>query len=112
MGITTKFVEKGGQGVIVKLMPESHVEKMRVKNGKVSNQNYYRLIILAPVVLKMACGENPKSVYGRGRKGEMPSTRMGSAWMMRKRFEEARAMMKLQNKFCANMTSLTEYVSA
>jgi len=66
----------------------------------------------APVVLKMACGENPKNVYGRGRGGEMPSTRMGSAWMMRKRFEEARAMMKLQNKFCANMTNLTEYVES
>lgn len=39
----------------------------------------------------------------------MPYTRMGSAWLMRKRFEEAQNMMKLQNKFCANMTNLTEY---
>jgi imidazolonepropionase-like amidohydrolase len=100
-GITTAQVLPGsgnimgGQGVIMKMVPSNNVEEMRVKN--------------APVVLKMACGENPKKVYGRWREGEMPYTRMGSAWLMRKRFEEARAMLQLQNKFCANMTNLTEF---
>ncbi len=94
----------------MKLIPVKNVEQMRVKNGKHYLMYAYCLTIVAPVVLKMACGENPKKVYGRWREGEMPYTRMGSAWLMRKKFEEARSMMRLQNKFCANQTNLTEYV--
>jgi imidazolonepropionase-like amidohydrolase len=53
----------------------------------------------APYVLKMACGENPKRVYGS--RGRFPSTRMGNvagyrmAWInaadYRRRWEEYRA---------------------
>ena len=42
----------------------------------------------APYGLKMACGENPKRVYGE--KGEMPSTRMGNFALNRQAWLEAR----------------------
>ena len=42
----------------------------------------------APQGLKMACGENPKRVYGAERNG-MPSTRMGNVYGYRKAFQEA-----------------------
>jgi imidazolonepropionase-like amidohydrolase len=43
----------------------------------------------APYGLKMACGENPKRVYGEGRK-MLPSTRMGNMAGFRNAFIEAR----------------------
>ncbi len=43
----------------------------------------------APFSLKMACGENPKRVYGSG-KGQMPGTRMGNVAMMRQTWANAR----------------------
>ena len=42
----------------------------------------------APQGLKMACGENPKRVYGANRNG-LPSTRMGNAYGYRKAFQDA-----------------------
>jgi imidazolonepropionase-like amidohydrolase len=50
----------------------------------------------APRGLKMACGENPKNVYGE--KGG-PSTRMGSMAGFRAAFEEARAAIEAEEKF-------------
>ena len=41
----------------------------------------------APGGMKMACGENPKRVYGS--RGRMPSTRMGSHAYLRKIFQDA-----------------------
>jgi imidazolonepropionase-like amidohydrolase len=41
----------------------------------------------APDGLKMACGENPKRVYGR--RGTMPSTRMGTMAVWRATFQKA-----------------------
>ncbi len=42
----------------------------------------------APQGLKMACGENPKRVYGAHRNG-LPSTRMGNVHGYRKAFQDA-----------------------
>jgi imidazolonepropionase-like amidohydrolase len=42
----------------------------------------------APFSLKMACGENPKRVYGS--KGQMPATRMGNVALMRQTWANAR----------------------
>ena len=42
----------------------------------------------APWVLKMACGENPKRVYGS--KGQIPSTRMGNIAVTRQTWANAR----------------------
>jgi imidazolonepropionase-like amidohydrolase len=52
----------GGRSVTVKNVPALHVDQMKFPG--------------APYGLKMACGENPKRVYGD--KGRAPSTRMGN----------------------------------
>ena len=52
----------GGRGVTVKNVPAQHVDQMKFPG--------------APHGLKMACGENPKRVYGE--KGRAPMTRMGN----------------------------------
>ncbi|MCB9547114.1 MAG: amidohydrolase [Myxococcales bacterium] len=64
----------GGRSVVLKLHPAREVEAMRFPG--------------APEGLKMACGENPKRVYGDRR--SLPSTRMGSLAAMRERFIAAR----------------------
>lgn len=51
----------GGRTVVLKLVPGRTVQEMKFPG--------------APYGLKMACGENPETVYGA--KGRMPSTRMG-----------------------------------
>jgi imidazolonepropionase-like amidohydrolase len=51
----------GGRSVVLKLVSGRTVQEMKFPG--------------APYGLKMACGENPKTVYGP--KGRMPSTRMG-----------------------------------
>jgi len=80
-GITTIHVLPGsanvvgGQGVTLRLVPGLSAEAMRFGD--------------APVTMKMACGENPKRVYGTRRKSA-PSTRMGEVAMLRQRLENAR----------------------
>lgn len=63
----------GGQGVIVKTKPDI-VERM---------------VVRAPSALKGALGENPIRIYGS--KDKLPSTRMGSAYLMREAFTKARS---------------------
>src|SRR5690606_1180718 len=53
----------GGRSVTLKNVPGRSVQEMKFPG--------------APYGLKMACGENPKRVYGEG-KGTAPSTRMGN----------------------------------
>jgi imidazolonepropionase-like amidohydrolase len=65
----------GGQSVVLKMHPRRETRAMRFPG--------------APTGLKMACGENPKRVYGKG-KGSMPMSRMGSIYMMRKKWIDAR----------------------
>ncbi|ORE03980.1 composite domain of metallo-dependent hydrolase [Rhizopus microsporus var. microsporus] len=48
--------------------------------------------------MKMACGENPKRVYGNA--GYMPSTRLGEAYLFRKQFAEAQKLMREQDDWC------------
>eukprot|EP00478_Filoreta_tenera_P000377 GABV01000377.1.p1 GENE.GABV01000377.1~~GABV01000377.1.p1 ORF type:complete len:152 (-),score=42.46 GABV01000377.1:392-847(-) len=73
-GVTTSLVLPGsgnvfgGEAVIVK-----HILSHDIRD----------LLIEAPRAMKMACGENPKGVYGRGRT-EAPYSRMGVIWEMRK----------------------------
>jgi imidazolonepropionase-like amidohydrolase len=63
----------GGQGFTVKLHPGRSAEEMRFPG--------------APATLKMACGENPKRVYGERRSA--PSTRMGNMAGFREAFRDA-----------------------
>ena len=68
----------GGRGVTLKNVPGRSVQDMKFPD--------------APYGLKMACGENPKRVYGG--KGTLPSTRMGNvagyrqAWISAKAYKE------------------------
>ena len=63
----------GGESVVLKLRPSRTLEGMRLSG--------------APRGIKMACGENPKRVYGDDIDG--PSTRMGNLAAMRAAFQSA-----------------------
>ena len=63
----------GGRGVTLRNVPARSVQQMRFPG--------------APRGLKMACGENPKRVYG-GR-NQMPQTRMGNIALMRQTWQRA-----------------------
>ncbi|MCG8555972.1 MAG: amidohydrolase [Proteobacteria bacterium] len=65
----------GGRGAIMKLRPGRSADAMRFPG--------------APVTLKMACGENPKRVYGKGKKAA-PATRMGNVAGYRTAYQKAR----------------------
>ncbi len=71
----------GGRGVVVQMVPHRGSRAMRFPG--------------APETVKMACGENPKRVYG-GR-GGAPSTRMGNLRATRQAFHAAaEALVALQ----------------
>jgi imidazolonepropionase-like amidohydrolase len=67
----------GGRAVTLKNVPSITVQGMKVPS--------------APYSLKMACGENPKRVYGS--KGQKPSTRMGNMSVDRQAWIDARKYM-------------------
>lgn len=79
-GVTTVMILPGsanligGQSVTLKLRPSRTLKGMAMDG--------------APRGIKMACGENPKRVYGDDPKG--PSTRMGNLAGMRAAFQGAR----------------------
>ncbi len=64
----------GGRAVTMKLRPRREARAMRFPD--------------APFGLKMACGENPKRVYGG--KGQQPMSRMGNVFRVRQAFLRAR----------------------
>ncbi len=68
----------GGRSVVLKNVPARTVQGMKFPG--------------APYGLKMACGENPKRVYGA--KGRMPSTRMGNMAVDRQTWAKAVAYKK------------------
>jgi imidazolonepropionase-like amidohydrolase len=65
----------GGQGATLRLRPKLAAGEMHFPD--------------APTTMKLACGENPKRVYGK--RGKAPQTRMGEVAMLRQRLEDARA---------------------
>lgn len=65
----------GGRGTTLKPVYGTSVQAMKFPG--------------APYSLKMACGENPKRVYGN--KGQMPSTRMGNIAYARQTWADATA---------------------
>lgn len=72
----------GGRGVTVKNLPGSVVQDMKFPD--------------APYGLKMACGENPKRVYGK--KGG-PSTRMGNVAGYRQAWADAQDYQRKWDKY-------------
>jgi imidazolonepropionase-like amidohydrolase len=81
----------GGRGVVLKLHPRRSSRAMRFPGAKDS--------------LKMACGENPKRVYGKHRRS-MPRSRLGSLFMMRKTWIRARRYKHDWDTWRANPTKL------
>jgi imidazolonepropionase-like amidohydrolase len=63
----------GGRGVTLRNVPARTVQAMRFPG--------------APRGLKIACGENPKRVYGN--RNQMPQTRMGNVALMRSTWQRA-----------------------
>ncbi len=84
-GVTTLMVLPGsanifgGRGVILRNVPGRTAQDMKFPG--------------APHTLKMACGENPKRVYGAGRNAS-PYTRMGNEAEVRAAFIDAREYLE------------------
>ncbi len=70
----------GGRGVVLTMRPTRGARAMRFRG--------------APETLKMACGENPKRVYGRRKRS--PSTRMGNVRGHRDAFLSAQKWLSKQ----------------
>ena len=51
-----------------------------------------KMIIKEPIAMKCAFGENPKRFYGT--KGKMPTTRMGTAGLLRKTLFKAKEYLR------------------
>ncbi|KAH0438757.1 hypothetical protein CcaCcLH18_03189 [Colletotrichum camelliae] len=95
-GVTTSLILPGsgniigGQGYLVKNLPspgengEPIVEDLLLEHGtpEESRRRY----------LKMACGENPKHLYGH--------TRLGNSWLLRQHLEKARKLESKQEAWC------------
>ncbi len=79
----------GGRAITLKLRPALSAKFMHFQG--------------APDGLKMACGENPKRVYGGGKKSA-PGTRMGNLAMQRKAFVEAKKLEEEWTKYRAAET--------
>jgi imidazolonepropionase-like amidohydrolase len=77
----------GGRGVTLKNVSATTVQGMKFPG--------------APHSLKMACGENPKRVYGRRTKA--PSTRMGNVAGYRQAFANARDYQEQWNEYRAKL---------
>lgn len=87
----------GGEGAVVKnlLRPgpngEYVVEELLLEHGiDVADRHRY---------MKMACGENPKGVYGH--------TRMGNVWILRKWLARAKELIDSQDAWCEAAQSAT-----
>ncbi|MDO6476799.1 amidohydrolase [Alteromonas sp. 1_MG-2023] len=75
----------GGRSVVLKNVPSRTMQDMKFPN--------------APYGMKMACGENPKRVYGQ--KGG-PMTRMGNVKGYRQAWSDAQAYMREWDKYEAD----------
>ena len=82
----------GGRSVTLKNVPARTVQGMKYPG--------------APYGLKMACGENPKRVYGS--KGQMPQTRMGNIAVTRQTWIRAQAYKRKWDRYEANGGEMPE----
>ncbi|KAK1148379.1 hypothetical protein N8T08_010190 [Aspergillus melleus] len=80
----------GGEAYLVKNFPrpgpngEPVVDELLLEDGRPeSHRQRY---------LKMACGENPKRIYG--------NTRLGLTWLLREQLEKARQLLDWQSAWC------------
>ncbi len=63
---------------------------------KTSGTNIDKMIVKAPAAMKVAFGENPKSVYGK--RNTAPGTRMGTASILREALFKARKYKETQER--------------
>ena len=84
----------GGRGATFKNIPRNIIHDMKFPG--------------APHSLKMACGENPKRVYGN--RGSAPSTRMGNMAGYRKAWISAVDYQKRQNEYFKKSDQAKELV--
>ena len=82
----------GGRSVTLKNVPARTVQGMKFPG--------------APYGLKMACGENPKRVYGS--KSQMPQTRMGNIAVDRATWIKAQAYKRKWDKYYRNGGDMPE----
>ena len=82
----------GGRSVVLKNVPARTTQGMKFPG--------------APYGLKMACGENPKRVYGS--KGNMPQTRMGNIALTRQTWIKAQAYKRKWDKYNKNGGEMPE----
>jgi len=82
----------GGRSVTLKNVPARTVQAMKFPG--------------APYGLKMACGENPKRVYGS--KNNMPQTRMGNIALDRATWIKAQAYKRKWDKYYKNGGDMPE----
>src|SRR5690348_8104646 len=82
----------GGRSVVLKNVPARTAQGMKFPG--------------APYGLKMACGENPKRVYGS--KGNMPQTRMGNIAYARGVWIKAQAYKRKWDKYYRNGGDMPE----
>ena len=82
----------GGRGVTAKNIQRNTINSMKFPD--------------APHSLKMACGENPKRVYGN--RGQMPSTRMGNAAGYRKSWIKAQSYLSKLDEYEAKSDEAKE----
>ena len=64
---------------------------------KTAGRTIDEMVIKAPGAVKMALGENPKRVYGEQKK--LPSTRMGSAAILREWLAKARIYLEKRERY-------------
>lgn len=79
----------GGRSVTVRLVPATSARAMRFRG--------------APAGLKLACGENPKRVYGQRR--AFPMTRMGNVAGHRRAFQQATEHRRKWLKYQRDLTA-------
>ena len=80
----------GGQGYVIKLH----------RGARVAEQLHFPG---APATLKMACGENPRRVYGEN--GQMPQTRMGAVALVRQAWLDAKEYREHWDEYTDNLKS-------
>jgi hypothetical protein len=105
-GVTTSLFLPGSGNNIG---GEAYVLKFAVgrKNGReeISQQDLYADPDRNWRYMKMACGENPKRVYGKaGEHG--PVSRLGEAWEFRHALEQAQKYVTEQDDWCASADAM------
>jgi imidazolonepropionase-like amidohydrolase len=84
----------GGRGATFKNIPRNTIHDMKFPD--------------APHSLKMACGENPKRVYGN--RGSAPSTRMGNMAGYRKAWINASDYQRRKNEYTSKSDEAKELI--